>query len=70
MTHPDTRQIQSNFPQIAKPAQRALKQAGFEYLEQLANTSEKELLALHGMGPKAVRILKDALRTKGLSSLK
>lgn len=60
-------QIRSGFPQIAKPAQRALKQAGFEYLEQLADTSEQELLALHGMGPKAVRILKDALKAKGMS---
>ncbi|WP_411502219.1 DNA-binding protein [Brevibacillus centrosporus] len=52
---------------MAKPAQRALAQAGFFRLEQLAKVSEAELLKLHGMGPKAMGQLRAALAEKGLS---
>jgi effector-binding domain-containing protein len=49
------------WPKIGAPALRALKNAGYTRLEQLANVSEAELLSLHGMGPKAVRILREGL---------
>jgi len=52
---------------IGQPAQRALKTAGIDNLIQLCDYSEKELLALHGIGPKAVRILKELLVKEGLS---
>jgi hypothetical protein len=35
-------------------------------LSQVARLSRRELLALHGVGPKAVRILAEALRERGL----
>jgi hypothetical protein len=34
-------------------------------LEHLAGVSERELKALHGMGPKALGILRDALAEQG-----
>ncbi|MDQ0208759.1 helix-hairpin-helix domain-containing protein [Alkalicoccobacillus murimartini] len=51
---------------IGNPARRALKEVGYTRLEQLTDISERELLALHGVGPKAVRILREALQEKGL----
>lgn len=58
---------QDNFPNIAKPALRALNNAGYSKLEQLSDVSEQELLKLHGMGQKALSILKQALAEKGLT---
>jgi DNA-directed RNA polymerase alpha subunit len=56
------------FPRgISAPATRALHAAGFTTLEQLTTVSAAELLALHGFGPKALRILQAALAEKGLS---
>jgi DNA-directed RNA polymerase alpha subunit len=46
---------------IGQPAHRALQGAGIETLEQLTQFSEKELLALHGFGPKALEIVRSAL---------
>jgi predicted flap endonuclease-1-like 5' DNA nuclease len=61
-------QSESDLPTgLAKPAQRALAGAGYTHLEQLTQASEKELLALHGMGPKAIRLLREALAEKGWS---
>jgi predicted flap endonuclease-1-like 5' DNA nuclease len=57
-----------DFPSgIGKPAQRALTAAGYTRLEQLAEVSETELGQLHGMGPKALGILRRALEAQGLS---
>jgi effector-binding domain-containing protein len=58
---------ESDFPKIGKPALRALEYAGYHRLEQLAGVSEQELLALHGMGPKGIRLLQEALAAKGWS---
>ncbi|MFC7326554.1 hypothetical protein [Marinactinospora rubrisoli] len=52
---------------IGRPATRALLGAGLTGLAQVATRSEDELLALHGVGPKAVRILTAALAEKGMS---
>ena len=58
------------FPRgVAKPARRALIAAGYTSLDQLAKAREKEIAALHGMGPKALAILKAALEGKGESFL-
>ncbi len=50
---------------IGKAATRALATAGVTTLDQVATHSRAELLAMHGVGPKAVRILSDALAEKG-----
>ncbi|MEU7583215.1 luciferase family protein [Streptomyces sp. NPDC041068] len=52
---------------IGRPATRALFGAGLTTLEQVARHTESELLALHGVGPKAVRILSETLEQRGLS---
>jgi hypothetical protein len=59
-------QQESNFPKIGAPALRALHSDGYTRLEQLSKVSEAELGKLHGMGPKALGILKEALSTKRL----
>jgi hypothetical protein len=52
-------------PGVAKPAIRALASAGYRQLDQLENASERELMALHGMGSKALAILNAALKERG-----
>jgi predicted Fe-Mo cluster-binding NifX family protein len=54
-------------PKLGAPAARALAAAGITTLEQVADWSEADLLALHGMGPKALGILKAALAAVGRS---
>ncbi|GAB0106377.1 hypothetical protein JMUB6875_53610 [Nocardia sp. JMUB6875] len=51
---------------VSAPAARALAAAGYQSLEQLAGAPERDLLALHGMGPKAIRAIRDALLAQGL----
>lgn len=46
---------------IGRPAQRALAAAGYDRLDQLTRVSEAELLKLHGVGPKALGLLRSAL---------
>lgn len=60
-------QQESDFPKIAQPALRALAGAGIRRLEQLTSFSEEEIRQLHGMGPKALGQLRQALADKGLS---
>lgn len=52
---------------LSNPARRALAAAGITRLEQLARFSEAELLALHGFGPKSIRILTPVLAARGLT---
>lgn len=52
---------------IGAPATRALHAAGYTTLIQLTQATEAELLALHGFGPKALRIIVAALQARGLS---
>jgi predicted flap endonuclease-1-like 5' DNA nuclease len=53
-------------PNIGAPATRALNNAGYTKLRQLAGASRRELAALHGMGPKALEILQAALNEHGM----
>jgi uncharacterized protein YdhG (YjbR/CyaY superfamily) len=57
----------SVFPKISAPATRALEAAGYSRLEQLTKVTEAELGQLHGMGPKALGILRGTLKEKGIS---
>jgi predicted flap endonuclease-1-like 5' DNA nuclease len=54
-------------PRIGAPARRALEREGYLRLSQLTAVSEAELRQLHGMGPKALGILRDALAAQGMS---
>lgn len=54
------------FPKaLGAPANRALHNAGYEHLSQLTAATTKELLALHGFGPRGLRILRETLATRG-----
>ncbi|XXT14832.1 helix-hairpin-helix domain-containing protein [Sorangium sp. So ce429] len=52
---------------IGKPATRALASVGISRLDQVARLTEAQLLALHGVGPKAVGVIKAALEAQGKS---
>lgn len=54
-------------PGVAQPAQRALASIGITRLDEVATISETKLKNLHGVGPKAIRILREALAERGLS---
>jgi len=52
---------------VGAPATRALTAAGYTRLSQLANVPAGELNKIHGVGPKALRPLQDALHEQGMS---
>ncbi|MFY1618475.1 DNA-binding protein [Micromonospora sp. WMMD736] len=54
-------------PKVGAPATRALHDAGYTTLRELAGVPRRELAALHGMGPKALDIIQAALEKHGLS---
>lgn len=51
---------------LPKPALRALEGAGLVSLEAISKLSEAELLTLHGVGPKAIDLLRRELTSKGM----
>ena len=51
---------------LVAPARRALQNAGITTSTELSKHSEQEILALHGIGPKSLPILKQALQEAGL----
>lgn len=54
------------FPKgVSNPAKRALASVGVTELDQLTRFTEAELARLHGMGPKALGILRAALAERG-----
>ena len=52
---------------LGEPARRALVGAGYSRLDRFAAVSKDEVLRLHGMGPKALDLLRRALEARGLS---
>ncbi|UYO02283.1 DNA-directed RNA polymerase subunit alpha C-terminal domain-containing protein [Paenibacillus sp. PSB04] len=52
---------------LASPARNALQHHGITSLEELSKYTEKEILKIHGMGPKSLPILRSALEENGLS---
>lgn len=52
---------------LPAPARRALERAELESLEEVAAFPRAELAALHGMGPKALRTLDEALAAAWLA---
>ncbi|BCL14565.1 helix-hairpin-helix domain-containing protein [Micromonospora sagamiensis] len=56
-----------DLPPIGRPANGALLAAGVTTLAQVATWCRRDLLALHGVGPKAVAILDAALAEQGLA---
>ena len=63
-----TAQPNADFPKgIGAPATRALIAAGYSELRQLADVPASKLKRLHGMGPKALARLQEALEEQGMS---
>ncbi|MEW6153059.1 MAG: helix-hairpin-helix domain-containing protein [Actinomycetota bacterium] len=54
-------------PAVGRPANAALVHLGITTVEQLADLTEDEVLAIHGVGPKAVRALAAELAKRGLA---
>jgi hypothetical protein len=44
---------------LGRPATRALEAAGHRTIQELDGASERELLALHGVGPRAIKVLRE-----------
>lgn len=66
--HVPMRRLASGFPRsLGKVAPRELAHHGFTRFDQLTTATEAELLAIHGVGPKAVRILGEELAARGLA---
>ncbi|HIZ38181.1 MAG TPA: DNA-binding protein [Candidatus Ruania gallistercoris] len=57
----------TDLPAIGRPATRALTTAGITSLDAVAARTEAELLELHGLGPRALRLLREALAAQGRS---
>ncbi|HEX6041593.1 hypothetical protein [Longimicrobium sp.] len=52
---------------VGAPAIRALNAAGYTELRQLAGIPASDLEKLHGMGPRALGVIQDALQAQGLA---
>ena len=63
---PDIRPVGDLPDAIGKTAARELSLNGIDSLPAVAGHSRKELLDIHGVGPKAIAILAEALAAKGL----
>jgi DNA-directed RNA polymerase alpha subunit len=55
---------------LASLARRALAAAGITRLEQFTKFSEAESLKLHGLGPKAIKSIKQSMQENSLSFAK
>ena len=61
-------QPEGDFPRtLAQPARRALAAVGIRNLTQLTGLQENEIRRLHGVGPKALTQLTQALDERGLA---
>lgn len=61
-------ELPTDFPsRLGKVALRALAEHGYTTHKQLTDVTPAELLSIHGVGPKAVRILEEELAARGLS---
>lgn len=63
-------QTMDDFPKnLSQPARRALASQNIHNLRQLSKFSKEYLAGLHGIGPKAIRQLEEALNMQGLQFL-
>ena len=60
--------VDTEYPQsLGRTARRQLEANGYTRFDQLTTVTTAELLAIHGVGPKAVRILAEELAERGLA---
>lgn len=57
----------TELPKLSRPARSALSAIGIETLEALTRLSEREFLALHGVGPASLPTIRAALDAAGLN---
>jgi hypothetical protein len=62
--------LMTPLPRVGRPAERALRNAGYLTLESLGGAAEQDLLRLHGFGPRGISLLRDALQAAGLPPLR
>ena len=68
MSEQKTNDSASDLPAgLAQPALRALSAAGITRLEQFTQIQEADLRKLHGIGPRAVDLIRQALAARGLA---
>ena len=58
--------MKANLPKLTAPTLRALKSAGIENLYDISTFSEKEIIALHGIGKNAFDTLQRAMAESGI----
>lgn len=51
---------------LSAPARRALENKGITTVQQLATFTQKEIMALHGIGPASLPVLRAALKQEQL----
>ena len=65
---PEDAPVPTEYPTaLGRTARRELALHGYTRYDQLTSVTAKELLAIHGVGPKAVRILTGELERRGMS---
>lgn len=52
---------------VGAPAARALAAAGYSHLAQLDGVPADRVAQLHGVGPRALKVLQEALEQRGMS---
>ncbi|MGD9740412.1 MAG: hypothetical protein AB7O56_02295 [Bauldia sp.] len=57
----------TGLPKLSKPSIEAFALVGITTLEDVARWTECDLLALHGVGPKTIRLLRPVLAEHGLA---
>lgn len=63
-----TTDLKTEFPpRMGKVSRRELARAGYTRFEHLTGTTPEELLAIHGVGKKAIDILREELGDRGMS---
>ncbi|MBA3945899.1 MAG: DNA-binding protein [Herpetosiphonaceae bacterium] len=68
MAHQNDVEPASDLPSgLSQPALRALAAANYSRVQQLTRVKESDLRKLHGMGPKAIALLRSELNSRGLA---
>lgn len=65
---PEDAPVPTEYPsRLGRTARRALALSGYTRYDQLPGVTTADLLRIHGVGPKAVRILEEELAARGLA---
>ena len=65
---PQDAAVPTEYPhRLGRTARRELAVHGYTRYDQLAGVTAAEVLSIHGVGPKAIRILEEELAARGLS---